>query len=183
MRWFVVAAITAGCSGGSSAPAPRPVPMDAPVRVVGPTPQEAPIVRADDLHRAPISNRPGRPIDVILRSSPPGAEASVDGVGLGTTPAYWNGMADGREHEFVFVLPSHAVARYRFVPITSGVVHARLEAISDDVDAGVPSADQLPGIPALVPSPPLVDAPAPIPSPPTVLAPDAGESPGVGPHN
>lgn len=141
------------------------------MRVLGPTPQEAPLVRADDLRR-PLSNRPGRPIDVILRSSPPGAEASVDGVGLGPTPAYWNGMADGREHEFVFVLASHAVARYRFVPITSGVIHARLEMISDDVDAGVPSADQPPGIPALSPSPsPLVDAPAPIPAPSTVLTP------------
>ncbi|CAN5716457.1 hypothetical protein BH11MYX1_BH11MYX1_22900 [soil metagenome] len=154
--------------------------MDAPLRA--PAPQEAPVVRADDLRRPP-PNRPGRPIDVILRSSPPAAEASVDGVAVGPTPAYWSGMADGREHEFVFVLPGHAVARYRFVPITSGVIHARLEAIIEDVDAAVPMPTQPPGIPAIAPTQsPLVNAPAPVPSPPTVLE-DAGDPTGLGPHN
>ncbi len=175
MRWFVVAAI-AGCSGGSTAPAPKPVPQDAPFRALGPTPSEAPLPRPsnEDFRRPAPSNRPGRPIDVILRSTPPAAEASVDGVPLGTTPAYWSGMADGREHEFVFVLPSHAVARYRFVPITSGVIHARLEPISDDVDAGVPM--EPPGIPVLAPVVP-VDAPE------VVVPPDAGDPTGLGPHN
>ena len=180
MRWLLVAT-TAGCSGGSSAPAPGPAPIETP-RAVGPTPQEAPPGRSDDVRRPP-SNRPGHPIDVILRSSPSGADASVDGLAVGQTPAYWDGMADGREHEFVFVLPSHAVARYRFVPITSGVIHARLEAIIDDVDAGVQGPGQPPGIPALPPTPsPLVNAPAPVPAPPTVLE-DAGAPASLGPHD
>jgi len=120
--------------------------------------------------------RPSHPIDVILRSTPNGAEAAVDGIPLGPTPAYWNGTADGHEHEFTFVLPGHAVARYRFVPITSGVIHARLERIpSDEIDAGVSASDP-PGIPTLPPVPPVrVDAPAPVPPPPTVLGPDASE--------
>jgi hypothetical protein len=82
--------------------------------------------------------RASRPIDIVLRSSPAGATAAVDGVPIGPTPTYWSGDANGREHEFTFVLPGYAFARYRFVPITSGVVHARLEVLTDDTDAGVP---------------------------------------------
>lgn len=183
MRWLVIAAIAGGCSSGSSAPAPKPAPSDEPVHALGPAPQEAPIVHADDLRRPPAANRPGHPIDVILRSSPPAAEASVDGVAVGRTPAYWDGMADGREHEFVFVLPGHAVARYRFVPITSGVIHARLEAIIEDADTGKPMPSQPPGIPVLAPTPsPFVNASAPVPSPSTVID-DAGDPSGLGPHN
>ena len=173
MRWLVVA-VVAGCSGGSSAPPPKPVPSDAPAaRPLGPTPTDPVVgVRTDD-RRIPPPARQGHPIDVILRSTPQSAEAAVDGVPVGPTPAYWNGVADGREHEFTFVLPGHAVARYRFVPITSGVIHARLEPISDDqADAGV--ADP-PGIPVMNPTPPAVpiDAAPAIAPPPTVITPDA----------
>ena len=158
MRWLVVAAV-AGCSGSASSPPPKPVPMDAPLRQLGPVPADPTIgVRIDDQRHPPPANRPGHPIDVILRSTPPLAQASVDGVSLGPTPAYWSGIADGHEHEFTFVLPSHAVARYRFVPITSGVIHARLEPISDDqADAGV--ADPPPGIPEIVAPPATVITP------------------------
>ena len=161
--------------------------MDAPARPLGPVPVDQTVgVRTnDDPRRPPPSNRVGHPIDVILRSSPQLAQAAVDGVPLGPTPAYWNGMADGREHEFTFVLPGHAVARYRFVPITSGVIHARLDPISDDQsDAGVTS--DTPGIPELAPvAPSIVVAPAPIAPPPTVITPDAAsptENP-FGPQN
>ncbi len=177
MRWLVVAVIT-GCSGGSSAPLPRQVPKDAPVaRPLGPVPVESSVPRVEDLRRPPASNRPARPIDVILRSTPNGAEVAVDGVPLGPTPAYWNGMADGHEHEFTFVLPRHAVARYRFVPITSGVIHARLEPIGEDVDAGVAGAESLPGIPTIARPlpPPSIDAAAPVAPVPAAPAPDAAE--------
>ena len=139
--------------------------------------------------------RPPRPIDVILRSSPSGARAAVDGTPIGTTPTYWSGDADGREHEFTFVLAKHAVARYRFVPITSGVVHARLDPIADDhpaanlepliaprlaPDAGIaipaasPRATPAPTATS-VPTPPTPApvTPVPVPSPATVLTPDA----------
>jgi hypothetical protein len=192
MRWLVIAAI-AGCSGKSRAPAPAVVPMDAPAaRPLGPVTADVPAPLRDDPRRPQPNNRPSHPIDVILRSTPNGAEAAVDGLPLGPTPAYWNGTADGHEHEFTFVLPGHAVARYRFVPITSGVIHARLERIpSDEIDAGAPAADPPPGIPTMAPaSPTTVVAPAPIPpapiapSPPTVLddapaptAPTSGSGP------
>lgn len=124
-------------------------------------------------------NRPPRPIDIMLDSTPTGAIAAVDGVQVGVTPTYWYGDSDGLEHEFTFVRPRYAVARYRFVPIQSGVVHARLEPVTDEpIDAGVE--------PMLPPTftPPPVPPPA-VPPPPTVLAPDAGsEAPptGVGPQ-
>ena len=99
-------------------------------------------------HTTPTTpGRNGKPIDVVLRSTPAGASAAVDGIVIGTTPAYWNGNADGREHEFTFVLAGHAIARYRFVPITSGTIHARLERVSDDVNAGVPPPEVVPVLP------------------------------------
>ena len=186
MRWLVIAAI-AGCSGKSNAPPPPVVPIDAAVgRPLGPVTESPEPVR-DDPRRAPPTIRPSHPIDVILLSTPNGAEAAVDGQPLGPTPAYWNGTADGREHEFTFVLPGHAVARYRFVPITSGVIHARLERVpSDEIDAGVPAPEVPPGIPSIPAAPPVrVDAPAPIPPAPTVLSPDAAVAPaptGPGPQ-
>lgn len=132
----------------------------------------------------PAPNRPGRPIDVTLRSSPPGARVSVDGQPLGNTPAYWNGMADGREHEFLFTLPRHAIARYRFVPVASGVIHARLDPILEDVDAGVaPPPEVVPPQrqPLVVPTP---TTPAPAMTPDATPPADAAEGtmPGMGPQ-
>src|SRR3954467_10196971 len=92
----------------------------------------------------PPSYRGGRPIDVTLRSSPPGANVSVDGQPYGNTPAFWNGDADGHEHEFLFSLRGYGIARYRFVPVSSGVIHARLEPIAEETDAGVPPPEVVP---------------------------------------
>lgn len=133
----------------------------------------------------PGPNRPGRPIDVTLRSTPPGARVSVDGQPLGNTPAFWNGMADGREHEFLFTLPKHAIARYRFVPVASGVIHARLDPILEDVDAGVSPPPELvpPQRQPLVVPTPTTPAPAMTPDA-TNLPADAAEGtmPGMGPQ-
>lgn len=84
---------------------------------------------------------------IILRSSPTGAMAAVDGVRLGPTPVLWEGLLDGQPREFTFVMAGHALARYRFVPITGGIVHGTLVKITDDRDAGVPD------IPAVAPRP------------------------------
>lgn len=111
-----------------------------------------------------------RPIDIVLRSSPPGATAAVDGAPIGPTPTYWAGDANGREHEFTFVLPGYAFARYRFVPITSGIVHARLEVLAEDTDAGVP-AEMMRVVPGAAP-----EVPQPRPAPPA--APVAPAAPG-----
>ena len=59
------------------------------------------------------------------------AGVAVDGVRLGATPVVWDGDG-GVPHEFTFVLAGHTLARYRFVPVTNGVVHGRLLKITTD---------------------------------------------------
>jgi hypothetical protein len=123
-------------------------------------------------------SRPGRPIDVTLRSTPPGAQVAVDGTVIGNTPSFWSGMADGREHEFVFTMRGYAIARYRFVPVASGVIHGRLDAIHEETDAGVPT----PPPEVMSPRPPTSPSINP-PSPPTIVpdAPSPTTSPLPGP--
>ncbi len=87
-----------------------------------------------DVPRRPPRSRKGRPIEVVLRSSPPGAVAAVDGVTIGPTPAIWEGAADAVAHEFTFVLPGYAIARYRFVPTQSGIVHGTLESLKNEAE-------------------------------------------------
>lgn len=118
--------------------------------------------------------RPRRPLEITLRSSPSGATAAVDGVIVGRTPALWEGEFTGREREFTFVLPGYSMARYRFAPITSGVVHGRLERMGDG-DAGVPQIPQpeLPHRPPAASRPSTPAAPEPEPEPAT--APTTGE--------
>jgi|HubBroStandDraft_6_1064221.scaffolds.fasta_scaffold50574_3 hypothetical protein len=177
---FVPMLVLIGCSSkGESRREPRPdMPIDAGVHQLALGTPIAPVGHVDepagDTARwpgpGPNANRQIRAIDVVLRSTPTGAQAAVDGLVIGPTPAYWNGNADGREHEFTFVLPGHAIARYRFVPITSGTIHARLVPISDDVDAGVPPPEVVPPRPWEAPQP---DAPR--------VAPDANQPNPYGP--
>jgi hypothetical protein len=177
LELFLALAVVAGaCSGDDKPkqPAQKPlIRLDAGVPQVRPT---APMADPSGMHldddsgsrviAAPTGNRQARDIEITLRSSPPGARVSVDGSPLGNTPAFCNCKADGREHEFLFQLPSHAIARYRFVPVTSGVIHARLDPIAEEPAAGV----ALP--PEVVPPPPIQPtAPPPMPLAPLV---DAG---------
>ena len=184
-RFALLLVTLAACSSKGDAPKqepPPPPPPDAPVDSITEIGANDPdrFTDPDPAYRPaggkPARNRPARPIDIILKSSPPGASAAVDGVVVGRTPAYWYGDADGREHEFTFVLPGHAVGRYRFVPIQSGTVHARLELISEAiVDAGVDPVTS-PKQPTFTPDP----TPSPIetPKPPdTVITPGSGSNP------
>ena len=144
------------------------------------------------MHVAPANPNPraAHPIEVTLRSTPPGAIAAVDGTPVGPTPAFWGGDADGHEHEFTFELRGFALARYRFVPITSGVVHARLEPITEETDAGVSPETAVPAAGAvLVNPPPSVPADAYVAPPPPIVpadvAPvpvDAATAPPMGPQ-
>ncbi|HEY1549130.1 MAG TPA: hypothetical protein VGG28_15000 [Kofleriaceae bacterium] len=184
MRGLFVAIVlvAAGCPSKDPPPRPTQLPIDAGVRqleqptpVMPPTGSTIPTGHLDDDFEARHTSsgeprRASRPIDVMLKSTPTGAQAAVDGIVIGPTPAYWSGNADGKEHEFTFVLSGHAIARYRFVPIASGTIHARLVPISDDVDAGVPPPEV---VPPVVVRPP--DPPAPL------LAPDAGVANPYGP--
>lgn len=128
----------------------------------------------------PNPNHPAHPIDVTLRSSPPGAYVSVDGQSLGNTPAFWSGMADGHEHEFLFQLHGHAIARYRFVPVSSGVIHARLDPIAEEPDAGVPPPELVAPGTAPPTAPQTVIKPAPLATLDAGVAPPSGSGVGSG---
>jgi hypothetical protein len=177
-RAWCVALVLAGCTGGGDEPKPPP-----------PPPPAAPLLDAGALELPahgtfdPASGRhldddapatfvppprertgraPQRPIDLTLRSLPPGAMAAVDGVQIGLTPTYWSGDANGRVHEFTFVAPHYSVARYRFVPVTSGILYARLDSVAGE---DVPADASVPPIPLAAPE---LAPPAP---PPTVVSP------------
>jgi hypothetical protein len=168
---------------------PRDAAIDAPPAAVRePAPFDPSGVHLDDDvpdHRAPRQTgvRPAHPIDIILRSTPPGAMAAVDGVQLGRTPRYWQGDANGREHEFTFTMKGYAFARYRFVPITGGVVHARLTVITDEPADGEPPdlvSVPVPAAPVAPTAPPLAPAIDAVPFVPAVAT-DAPPADATGP--
>lgn len=82
----------------------------------------------------------GKTIELVLRSSPPGATASIDGKAIGVTPTFWSGKADQRSHEFTFVKDGHTMARYRFVATHSGVVHGSLSPLQKSEEVEKPAA-------------------------------------------
>lgn len=123
----------------------------------------------DDVNPTSVPDRPrapkrsGRPIEIMLRSTPSGARVFVNSIDTGQkTPTMWLGETGSEATEFGFSLPQFAYTRYKFWPIQSGVLHARLEPIGRDVDAGVPPAH-------------LVQQPTSITPPETLIVkPDAG---------
>ena len=80
-------------------------------------------------------------IDLVLRSSPPGAIAAIDGKPIGSTPTFWSGAADGRPHEYTFTKKGYSMARYRFVSTQSGVVHGSLKALVENVTDTPPTPE------------------------------------------
>ena len=172
----------AGCSGSNDAPKAVPAttpPADAGLRSA---PTQPPSDPGTPAAARPASKRPGRPIEIILRSNPPSAEVAVDGTPYGVTPQVWSGET-GAEHEFTFRLGGYSMARYRFIPITTGILHARLEPMTEDVDAGVAAPPEV--VPPRIPMVPAVsetiDAPAtPLAPPPDAFVPDAATR-GLGP--
>jgi hypothetical protein len=81
---------------------------------------------------APTRPPPKPKLQIQLRSTPSGAEASVDGIPRGKTPTMVELDDDRVEHDFTFVLPGYAMERYRTAPIKSGVIHARLRPVPAD---------------------------------------------------
>jgi hypothetical protein len=190
-----VLVLVTSCSGDKGTPPEQNKPTDQPIAFVsldgGARGHHAPDPAHPDQVEPPVTPQPlpsreRRAIDVTLRSSPPGARVAVDGTPVGNAPAFWSGYADGREHEFTFTLPKHAVARYRFVPVSSGVIHARLEPIAEERDAGVtPPPEVVPNPPASAvvppPAPPIVTSDAavvaPLPSPGSAQPPQGSAPP------
>lgn len=89
--------------------------------------------------RAMPSRNKKKAIELMLRSTPPGAIASIDGKPIGNTPTFWSGAADGRPHEYTFTKKGYAMARYRFVSTQSGVVHGSLKALVESVEEAPPT--------------------------------------------
>jgi hypothetical protein len=173
---LALAVVASACSGDDKPKQPEQKPLirlDAGVVQTHPT---GPMGDTSGMHldddsgsrvaAAPVGNRQARDIEITLRSSPPGARVSVDGSPLGNTPAFCNCKADGREHEFLFTLPGHAIARYRFVPVSGGVIHARLDPIAEEPDAGVVLPPEVVAPQPVPVAPPPVDASASDPLPP-----------------
>ncbi|HEY4238875.1 MAG TPA: hypothetical protein VGM88_03635 [Kofleriaceae bacterium] len=163
------------CGGGRKDPPVHDAPAVAVPEPVAPPEVPPPVATGpvhydDDVpdHRPSRAGgaRAGRPIEILLRSSPVIAQVAVDGRPLGATPQLWQGEADGKLHEFTFRANGYALARYRFLPITSGVVHASLEVITDEPNEvqGPPEVQRAPDPTHPVP-PPVVDVPAPLATP------------------
>lgn len=169
-KFLAAALVTLVCGACSdSAEKPRVVappvaaPIDAGVVNTGPTATFDPTsAHLDDgpsnptTGVRPAARRATRPIEIVLRSTPNGARVFVDGEDRGVTPMLWQGETG--EHAFTFVKKDHAMARYRFWAITSGIVHARLEPVVEELKAGTP--------------PPELVSPQ-VPAPPALLTPDA----------
>ena len=118
---------------------PDPEPDPAPPGEIDPTPSFHLDPDPDSSESPSVARRHRpRPIELILRSTPPGATASVDGRPVGKTPTYWAGTTDGRPREVTFALPGYAVARYRFVATHSGVVHGTMRRLTKPAAKGSP---------------------------------------------
>jgi len=179
-KLFIAAlALVAGCGDktertSTADPTPAPIARDAGVGVnAGPTITYDPTAGHLDEGPStvsgtrPAARRTARPIDLVLRSSPSGARVFVDGEDKGITPVLWQG--DTGEHVFTFVKKDHAMSRYRFWAITSGVVHGRLESVVEDVKGS-----------NMTPPPELV--PPQVAPPPTLVSPDASTPQVMAPH-
>lgn len=180
---MIIALAIAGCSG-EKPPAPPPPPHGVLANADAGVADAVQLQAADLEGVARPTKKAGRPIDILLRSSPVPAKVSVDGTPVGVTPQVWIGET-GALHTFVFEAPGYAEAKFQFVPVSSGVLHPRLDPVIEYLDAGVTPPREV------VPQPPPpatidVDAqPAPLaPSPPpsidAAVAPDAS-APGLGP--
>ena len=163
VRALGLVALLAACQGGGSdAPRQMSTPPEAPPApspdaavpatpaAPGPPAEEGwldPVPGDDPGARTPRTpRRPPRParfVQLTLRSTPPGATVYLDGERIGVTPTFWEGDVDSRPRDFTFALGGHVTVKYRFVPITSGVVHPRLEKLSAvTLDAGPEAAPE-----------------------------------------
>lgn len=124
--------IASACSGSADGPKPEPLPP--PISDGGA--DAVPVPVADTPKAPPVPKRPTRPIEIILRSTPSESEVWVDGAYVGITPQVWGGET-GAPHTFMFQKAGYAMAQYRFVPVTTGILHGRLDPVAEDVDAGV----------------------------------------------
>lgn len=172
-RAVLIVLVVAACAGkrDNAPPPPVMVPADAARDVIAPITELDPETRLDDDDRNGRTprrpDRQGLPIGIMLKSEPPGAIVLVDGQSLGETPTYWSGVPDGALHEFAFTKPKYGLARYRFVPITSGTLHATLERVDGGEISNAGLAPQI--APKLAPDAALSSDRAVVPPPDAAL--------------
>ncbi len=141
-RAAVLVVLVAACSEKTDAPPPAPAPLTPPAdassvdgitTITGYDPASGMHLDDDNPNRTqpkrPMRN--GTPIGILLKSTPSGAAAFVDGEYVGDTPHYWSGIADGSTHEFAFAKANYALARFSIVPISSGTLHPTLERVGE----------------------------------------------------
>ena len=116
--------------------APAPATADAGSDVPGTHLDDDPLTKPPT-RPAPAPHAPAHPIGITLRTTPSGARVTIDGEPVGVTPTFWAGDADGHTHTFAFVLDGrgsngqrYAVSYYEFVPVTSGIIHVKLEPLA-----------------------------------------------------
>ncbi len=90
---------------------------------------------------APVAAKPEAPppkmLHLVVKSTPSGADAMVDGKGVGKTPANFDLVDDGHEHEFSFEKDGFKPAKYRVTPVRDGLVaHVQLQPVHAG-DAGL----------------------------------------------
>lgn len=145
----LVAALGGACGDRATTDKPAAPPASTPARSIDAGVTTVPAFDpSSDYHYDPdvaaprpsarAGSRDRKPVQLLLRSSPGGAFAAVDGYAVGLTPVVWEGDANGGSHDFTFRLPGHSVARYRFVPLTDGIVHATLVRIPEELPTELP---------------------------------------------
>jgi hypothetical protein len=115
--------------GKSTPAAPDAAPEPAAVEAADASGETAKDGAAPRIQTPPPPVAPRARLTLTLRSSPPGAAAAVDGRPVGQTPVLHQVDADGKPHEFTFVLPGYAPWRVRFPPVKDGVIHATLTPV------------------------------------------------------
>jgi hypothetical protein len=149
MRILLAFAVVAGCGQKDESPQPaakpatstenQPAPADAATPPSPPPAVGAHLDPSEIQYRpsiAPRAHSNAPKIKLVLRSTPSGASASIDGKAIGITPTYYEMPVDGRSHDFTFSKEGYSVARYRFVATHGGVVHGTLKKLVAAPDAG-----------------------------------------------
>jgi hypothetical protein len=119
MRTLIVLLLTvaAGCGGKKTKPKEEDHSPVKPATVQVPTPPDAaPAV-------APKADLPApKMLHLTLKSTPEGADASVDGKPLGKTPASFDLEDNGKEHDFDIEKDGYAPQKFKSTPMRDGLV-------------------------------------------------------------
>src|SRR5688572_1163951 len=125
VAWLIVVTVmavaTAACSSRKSKDVPAEKPAEAQLTEAAALPSPAASAIPDEPEAVARRDRARPKLRLSLRSTPPGADAAVDGRPVGVTPVVHEIEEDGRPHEFTFVKTGYIMERYKFQPVRDGV--------------------------------------------------------------